>query len=42
MRCKKCGFRIRGRNHEEGEHHKLGGKLDKNGNKLAVNPNRRA
>ena len=24
LKCKKCGFRIRGRTHEEGDHHKNG------------------
>ena len=23
-RCKQCGFKIRGPNHEEGQHHKKG------------------
>ena len=23
-RCKQCGFRIRGPNHDEGQHHKRG------------------
>jgi hypothetical protein len=23
-RCKQCGFKIRGPNHEEGQHHKRG------------------
>ena len=22
--CEKCGFKIRGKNHEEGDHHRIG------------------
>ncbi len=24
LRCKECGYRIRGKNHKEGDHHKSG------------------
>ena len=27
-RCPDCGYRIRGKNHEEGSHHKSGGKSE--------------
>jgi len=40
MRCADCGFRIRGKEHEEGFHHILGKKpLDSRGNKVLVHPN---
>jgi len=29
LKCKECGFRIRGRNHKDGDHHKNGRQTSK-------------
>ncbi len=37
-RCRDCGFKIRGPEHEKGIHHRDAKKVDAKGNKILVGP----
>lgn len=40
-RCSKCGFKIRGKNHDEGQHHKLANIIGRNRH-AHIGPTRRS